>query len=150
MKWKGIARLFAGVRLLLAACVECVHAQAQDPLIVRMAANENALLANIGKDAPLVETYLQIVSKGGETPVADRYSCIESTLAVRSGKHCTISQNAATRSRQPFGISQVCRFAMLPWHSITPDSLICCLRISGDSTPRNSESAIFTVSLSAV
>jgi hypothetical protein len=73
MKRKGIAQWFAAW-LLLAACVECVHAQAQDPLIVRMAANENLLLSDISKHAPLVETYLQIMSKNGETPVEDRYS----------------------------------------------------------------------------
>jgi hypothetical protein len=61
------------VWLLLAASVECVHAQAQDPLIVRMAANENLMLASISKHAPLVETYLQIVNKSDETPVTDRY-----------------------------------------------------------------------------
>ena len=72
MKRKGIAQWFAAW-LLLAACVECVHAQARDPLIERMAANENLLLSDISKHAPLVETYLQIMSKNGETPVADRY-----------------------------------------------------------------------------
>ena len=72
MKRKEIARLFVAW-LLLAACVECVHGQTQDPLIVRMAANENALLASIGKHAPLVETYLQIVSKDGGAPIMDRY-----------------------------------------------------------------------------
>ena len=72
MKSKEIVRLFVAW-LLLAACVECVHGQTQDPLIVRMAANENALLASIGKHAPLVETYLQIVSKNGEAPIMDRY-----------------------------------------------------------------------------
>ena len=56
MKRKEIARLFVAW-LLLVSCVECVHGQTQDPLIVRMAANENALLASIGKHAPLVETY---------------------------------------------------------------------------------------------
>jgi hypothetical protein len=38
-----------------------------------MAANENAMLASIGKRAPLVETYLQVVGKNGEVPVTDRY-----------------------------------------------------------------------------
>jgi hypothetical protein len=37
-----------------------------------MAANENAMLARIGKRAPLVETYLQVVAKNGETPFTDR------------------------------------------------------------------------------
>jgi len=72
MKGKGIAQWFAAW-LLLAACVECVHAQARDPLIERMAANENLLLSDISKHTPLVETYLQIMSKNGETPVEDRY-----------------------------------------------------------------------------
>jgi hypothetical protein len=64
---------FFAAWLLLAACVECVHAQTQDPLIVQMAANENAMLARIGKRAPLVETYLQVMGKNGGTPVMDRY-----------------------------------------------------------------------------
>jgi len=38
-----------------------------------MAANENLLLSDISKHTPLVETYLQIMSKNGETPVEDRY-----------------------------------------------------------------------------
>jgi len=59
--------------MLLAACVECVPAQTQDPLILRMAANENAMLARIGKQAPLVETYLQVVGRNGEIPITDRY-----------------------------------------------------------------------------
>jgi hypothetical protein len=72
MRRKGIAQFFAAW-MLLAACVECVYAQTQDPLIVRMAANENAMLARIGKQAPLVETYLQVVARNGESPVSDRY-----------------------------------------------------------------------------
>ena len=72
MTRKEIAQMFA-VWLLLAASVECVHAQAQDPLIVRMAANENLMLASFSKHAPLVETYLQMMSKSGKTPVTDRY-----------------------------------------------------------------------------
>ena len=71
MQGRGIAQFFAAW-MLLAACVECVYAQTQDPLIVRMAANENAMLARIGKRAPLVETYLQVVAKNGETPFTDR------------------------------------------------------------------------------
>ena len=72
MNGKGIGQFFAAW-MLLAACVECVHSQTQDPLIVRMAANENTMLASIGKRAPLVETYLQVVGRNSETPVTDRY-----------------------------------------------------------------------------
>jgi hypothetical protein len=72
MRRKGIAQFFAAW-ILLAACVECVYAQTQDPLIVRMATNENAMLARIGKQAPLVETYLQVVGRNGESPITDRY-----------------------------------------------------------------------------
>ena len=72
MRRKEMVQFFAAW-LLLAACVECVHAQTQDPLIVQMAANENAMLARIGKRAPLVETYLQVMGKNGGTPVMDRY-----------------------------------------------------------------------------
>jgi hypothetical protein len=72
MRRKGIAQFFAA-GMLLAACVECVYAQTQDPLIVQMAANENAMLARIGKQAPLLETYLQVVARNGESPVSDRY-----------------------------------------------------------------------------
>ena len=72
MQRKGIVQFFAAW-MLLAACVECVHAQTQDPLIVRMAANENAMLARIGKHTPLVETYLQEVGKNSETPDRDWY-----------------------------------------------------------------------------
>ena len=72
MQRKAMVQFFAAW-MLLAACVECAYAQTQDPLIVRMAANENAMLARIGKRAPLVETYLQVVGRNGETPVTDRY-----------------------------------------------------------------------------
>ena len=72
MQRKGIVQFFAAW-MLLAACVECAHAQTQDPLIVRMAANENALPASIGIRAPLVETYLQVMGKNSETPDRDWY-----------------------------------------------------------------------------
>jgi len=72
MRSKGIVQFFAAW-MLLAACVECVHAQTQDPLIVRMTANENAMLARIGKHTPLVETYLQVTGKNSETPDRDWY-----------------------------------------------------------------------------
>jgi len=93
MKRKGIGQFFAAW-MLLAACVECVYAQTQDPLIVRMAANENAMLASIGKCAPLVESYLQVVGKNGETPITDRYylhridlgSAIRETLYDQPGR----------------------------------------------------------------
>ena len=96
MRRKGIAQFFAAW-MLLAACVECVHAQTQDPLIVRMAASENAMLARIGKQAPLVETYLQVVSKKGESPVTDRYylhridlgSVIRETMYDQPGRNCS-------------------------------------------------------------
>ncbi len=48
-------------------------AQAVDPLIVKMAANEKQMLAKVSKYAPLVETYLQLVGKDGELPITDRY-----------------------------------------------------------------------------
>jgi hypothetical protein len=72
MQRKGIVQFFAAW-MLLAACVACVHAQSQDPLIDRMAANENAIWARIGKHAPLVETYLQVAGKNSETPDRDWY-----------------------------------------------------------------------------
>ncbi len=96
MRRKGIAQFFAAW-MLLAAGVECVYPQTQDPLIVRMAASENAMLARIGKQAPLVETYLQVVSRKGESPVTDRYylhridlgSVIRETMYDQPGRNCS-------------------------------------------------------------
>jgi hypothetical protein len=72
MQKRRIAQFFAAW-LSVTACVACIHAQPQDPLIVKLAANENAMLANIGRRSPLVETYLQVISKKVEIPLTDRY-----------------------------------------------------------------------------
>lgn len=42
-------------------------------LIVTMSANEKNILKDISNRAPLVETYLQIMSPNGEQPIDDRY-----------------------------------------------------------------------------
>ena len=99
MRRKGIAQFFAAW-MLLAAGVECVYPQTQDPLIVRMAASENAMLARIGKQAPLVETYLQVVSRKGESPVTDRYYLHRIDLGSVIRRPCTINREGTARSSQ--------------------------------------------------
>jgi len=46
---------------------------APDALILQMAQNERAIIKDISSKAPIVETYLQIMSPGGEVAVNDRY-----------------------------------------------------------------------------
>lgn len=67
------------------------HAQASgaDPLVLKMAANERQMLASVGKSAPLVETYLQVIRKDGDLPAKDRYFLhrIDLGNAMRESKY---------------------------------------------------------------
>ena len=67
----GVVWTFTVLLLLVASARG--GAQAVDPLIMKMAANEKQTLTKLGQYSPMVETYLQLVGKNGEQPVADRY-----------------------------------------------------------------------------